>query len=101
MGINDPTVGMNALRPDFDLRKKIGDANDIILFLDLPEKDFVSYKHPEGFFVYKHYVVPTEQVMGDLGLTLLILAPRICLEPLQQSRSAPVLFNYPTLKNNV
>jgi len=82
-GINDTTNGINALRPDFDLRKKIDAASDIILFLHLPEKDFASYKPPAGFSVYSHYAMPASTWNGfPEGNTLLILVPRICLEPL-------------------
>ena len=85
MGINDTTIGINALRSDFDLRKKIGDASDITMFQQVPEKDFASYKPPAGFSVYSHYAMPpsTWNAFPE-GNTLLILAPRICLEPLQR-----------------
>lgn len=84
--INDAFVSINALRPDFDLRKKIDAASDIILFLHLPEKDFASYKPPAGFSVYSHYAMHSS-TWNDFpeGNTLLILAPRICLEPLQRA----------------
>ena len=75
------STSMSALRPDLDFKKKIAAANDIIIFQMITEGDFATYQPKEGFFVYKHYYVPSEYFIPP-GNILVILVPSICKQSL-------------------
>jgi hypothetical protein len=73
----DIPAKMNSLRPDLDIGKKIGDANDLLIFRMVPEKDYSAYKPENGFFVYKSYSVPAAYFI-PADNRLLIIIPSDC-----------------------
>ncbi len=79
---------MNSLRADLDIGKKISDANDLLIFRMVPEKDYSNYKPENGFFVYKSYSVPSAYFIPTNN-KLLILIPSVC-EKLVSSYEASV-----------
>jgi hypothetical protein len=68
---------MSSLRKDLNIEKKIKDADDLLIFRMIPQKDYSDYKPEKGFFVFKSYSVPSAYFIPTDN-RLLILIPSAC-----------------------
>lgn len=67
----------NNLRPDYNFNLKIKNANDIVLFVAVPNKDLPLFQPSKGFYVYRQYITPPAVYIPP-DASLLILVPLIC-----------------------
>ena len=68
------------LRPELDFQKKISEANEIIIFKIVSNKDLEVINIPKGFIIFKEIKTsPTEWVYKKND-SLFILIPQKCID---------------------
>lgn len=75
-GMND-MAGWKALRPEYDLRRKVAVDKDIVIFATVKQSDIDDYLPPADYFVVNRYQMPYSFFFEE-GDFLFIVAPQAC-----------------------
>ena len=75
------------LRPDLDVKKKIQEAADIVLFARVKQEDVGTYKPPQNFTELSRYKIPKSKFLPDQNW-LVIVVPQKCVnQPVGSNKS--------------
>lgn len=68
------------LRPELDYKKKISEANEIIIFTVVSKNDVSSLKVPEGYVLFKELKTTPTQWVYKKDDSLVVLIPSKCIK---------------------